>query len=171
MKLRLALIVAATVLATACGADAQSGRNERKSDEIVNFRDTDAEMNAAMAEARRTLPTFWKLLASDPVVAETGKIKVGFDTSGGLEHIWVREVRYEKGVVRGLLDNRPVYLEASKGDPVTIDPAKISDWSYIRNDRMYGSFTTRVMLPSLDPEQREGLRQFLSDKPLEDGRR
>lgn len=128
-------------------------------------------MNAAIAEARRSLPTFWTLLQTDPVVAASGKIKVGFDTPGGPEHMWVREVRREGAVVKGLLDNRPVWLAGvAKGDPVTVDPADISDWSYIRDNRMYGSYTTRVMLPHFPAEQREAYRKFLSDKPLEDGR-
>lgn len=171
MRQRTLLIAAAAALAISSTVLAQTPGNSAKKDEVVGFRESDAVMNAAIAEARRSLPTFWTLLEADPVVAASGKIKVGFDTPGGPEHMWVREVRREGAVVKGLLDNRPVWLKGvSKGDPVTIDPADISDWSYIREGRMYGSYTTRVMLPRLPAEQREAYRKFISDKPLEDGR-
>lgn len=171
MRQRTLLIVALAALALSSAVRAQTPGNSPKKDEIVGFREGDAAMNAAIAEARRSLPTFWRLLEADPVVAASGKIKVGFDTPGGPEHMWVREVRREGAVVKGLLDNRPVWLKGfAKGDPVTIDPADISDWSYIREERMYGSYTTRVMLPHLPAEQREAYRKFLSDKPLEDRR-
>lgn len=171
MRQRTLLIVALAALALSSAVWAQTPGNTPKKDEIVGFRESDAAMNAAIAEARRSLPTFWSLLETDPVVAASGKIKVGFDTPGGPEHMWVREIRREGAVVKGLLDNRPVWLKGfAKGDAVTVDPADISDWSYIRDDRMYGSYTTRVMLPHLPAEQRETYRKFLSDKPLEDRR-
>lgn len=171
MRQRTLLIAAMTALAVSSTVLAQTPGNSPKKDDVVGFRESDAAMNAAIAEARGTLPTFWTLLETDPVVAASGKIKVAFDTPGGPEHMWVREVRREGAVVKGLLDNRPVWLKGvSKGDPVNIDPADISDWSYIRDNRMYGSYTTRVMLPHFPAEQREAYRKFLSDKPLEDRR-
>lgn len=171
MRQRTLLLAAAAVLAMSSTVLAQTPGNGPKKDEIVGFRESDAAMNAAIAEARRSLPIFWTLLETDPVVAASGKIKVSFDTPGGPEHMWVREIRREGAVVKGLLDNRPVWLKGfAKGDAVTVDPADISDWSYIRHDRMYGSYTTRVMLPHLPAEQRETYRKFLSDKPLEDRR-
>jgi uncharacterized protein YegJ (DUF2314 family) len=168
----IVLAAAVSALAVACAAAAEpSAGNAAKPDKVVGFRESDAVMNGAIAEARRTLPVFWTLLEKDPIVAASGKIKVGFETPNGPEHMWVRDVRRDGKVVRGVLDNRPIYLTTlGKGDPVTVNPADISDWSYIRDGRMFGSFTTRVMLPHMPAEQRAAYRKFLSDKPLEDER-
>jgi len=172
MKIRLALSVIAAVLTVSCGAPAQEAQNDRKADPVTMFAESDRQMNAAMAEARRTMPRFWAAIDSDPAVAGSALIKLGFDTDdGSVEHIWVEQIRRDGDVIRGVVGNRPVHIASlSKGDAVTIDPKRISDWSYTRGERMYGNFTTRVMLPELPAEHQAELRAALSEKPLEDGR-
>lgn len=139
----------------------------------IDYAGDDAEMNAAMAEARRTLPIFWKLFDSDPVVSGSAKVKMTFTdpATGGLEHLWIRDIRREGGLIKGVVDNQPTgRVGVNKEDPVTIVPARISDWRYIRNGRLYGSYTTRVMVPRLPLDQQALYRRVLSDTPLEDGR-
>ena len=52
-----------------------------------------------------------------------------------------------------------------KGSPYRAGSAMISDWGYVRDGRMYGNYTTRVMLKRIPAEQAEGLRKILSPQP------
>jgi hypothetical protein len=57
---------------------------------IIGVRAADAEMNAAIAHARDTLPTFWASYQA-PKPTETGHaLKVRFDVGAEVEHVWVR---------------------------------------------------------------------------------
>lgn len=169
----LPLILAAALFAAPAAVFAQSANSHRPpADKPMQFADSDPAMNAAIAEARRSLPDFWKRFDTDPVVAETAKVKMAFDTpDGGEVHLWIRELRREGGAIVGILDNQPANLPGlAKGDTVTIVQARLSDWRYVRDGRMYGGFTTRVMVPRLPADQQAMYRQILSENPLESGR-
>jgi len=167
--LRTGLIVLAAVGSLATTAACDAGR---KDDPVVNVEATDATMNAAIAEARAALPRFWALYEGDPVVNATAGLKVGFPVKGGgHEHMWLNTIKREGAVITGVLGNDPAFIPSMKlGDVVTIDPALISDWSYERNGRLYGSYTTRVLVGQMSAEEAAPYRKMLSDKPLEDGR-
>lgn len=176
--------LAAALLLTSTAAVAQDGRNgppppsssrppsagQRPADDPVTMiPDSDREMKAAVAEALRTLPIFWSLYETDQQVRLTGKLKVGFPFGkDGREHMWLHDIRREGGAITGVLENIPeAPMAIRKGDRVPIDPAEISDWSYSRDGRLFGNFTTRAMLKYLEPELVRQLRDLLSDRPLE----
>lgn len=171
MKLR-ALILAAALSVAASGAVAGPPRpdNGPPSDTVVMYEPDDREMNAAIDAAKATLPSFWRLFATDDVVAETGGLKVAFPVrGGGNEYMWLSNITRDGKTIRGVLDNIPeMDIEpVAKGDTLTIDPARIVDWYYVRNGRMYGSYTTRVMLKHLSPREAADYRSVLSDRPVE----
>ncbi|MDO9223481.1 MAG: DUF2314 domain-containing protein [Caulobacter sp.] len=181
---RLLAALTASLLLTSTAAVAQDARNgppralasqspragQRPADDPVTMiPDSDREMKAAVAEAVRTLPMFWSLYASDEQVRTSGKLKVGFPFGDdGREHMWLRDIRREDDRITGVLENIPeAPMAIRKGDRVPIDPAEISDWSYSRDGRLFGNFTTRAMLKYLEPALVRQLRQLLSDRPLE----
>ena len=89
---------------------------------------------------------------------------------GGHEHIWVSNLRRERGQLVGDLANEPVGLPGRHaGSRVEIDDALVSDWAIFADEGMYGSFTTRVMLPFIDPSEAASLRQMLTPQPLPAG--
>ena len=60
----------------------------------------------------------------------------------------------------------PRYLgELREGAIVEIQPGQIIDWAFMRGDALLGHYTTRVMLPRLDPQQAEWLRPMLVGTP------
>ncbi|MGA7995389.1 MAG: DUF2314 domain-containing protein, partial [Bradyrhizobium sp.] len=75
---------------------------------IVMVRAADAEMNAAIAHARDTLPTFWASRDA-PKPTETGHaLKVRFEVGAKVEHIWVSDVKnLSDGNYSGRLANEP----------------------------------------------------------------
>ena len=64
---------------------------------VIDVRAADAEMNAAIAHARETLPTFWASYDA-PKPTESGHcLKVRFTGDGYVEHIWMADVKKTTG--------------------------------------------------------------------------
>mgnify|MGYP000632655342 CR=1 FL=1 len=83
---------------------------------------------------------------------------------------WQGNLRRERGQLVGDLANEPAGLSGRHlGSRVVVDDAQVSDWAIIANEGMYGSFTTRVMLPFIDPNEAASLRQMLTPQPLPAG--
>ena len=171
---RLNGLVLAAVLGLAACNDAAptSGQDAYRDasgpgDEVVQVASADAEMNAAIAEAKRTLPLYLARLDAGQLAPSDG-VKVAMPTGEGNEHIWVHNVARDGDRLTGVLANQPNYLpDLNQGSPVTFTADMVSDWSYEKDGRMWGNYTTRVMLPHLGPEDAASLRQSLSPTPTE----
>jgi uncharacterized protein YegJ (DUF2314 family) len=162
----LALLMAAALMAApvaACAQDAEDPSN------IVEVAPEDVEIHAARETARQALPGFWARFDSDPVVRETGLLKVVFPAKGGsTEVMWVRELVRKNGVVTGLLDNVPTLDVGLVTDqPVTVDLSKVVDWGYVRDGKRWGFFTPRLMLKRLPTDQAAELGETFSPTPIE----
>jgi uncharacterized protein YegJ (DUF2314 family) len=175
MKRLIVTIAAALCFAAPQAAWAQKGGattttgQQASSEEAVSFAAEDAEMNAAIAEARRTLPMFMAELNTASMHAQGDySVKVGMRTRAGtLEHIWVSNLRREGGRLRGTLANEPFDLEGLRlGDLVDIDESAISDWAIDSVRGQYGSFTTRVIVNHIDAATAEQIRATLAPTPL-----
>lgn len=163
--LRVAAVLAALSLsAVALPAAAQTAGG----DPVIDYSSKDAAMNAAIDEARRTLPMFWAGFGG-PDRRGTDTLKVAIpDVGGGREHIWVNRIAQIDGGYTARPANEPARLPGlSLGSQVRFTEDQISDWSYEKKGRLWGSFTTRVMLPDLDPADAAQLRAYLSDTPTE----
>jgi uncharacterized protein YegJ (DUF2314 family) len=127
------------------------------------------EVTAAMAEARKTLPIFWRHFdAKDPNTGEL-YVKAPFKTRhNGQEHMWVEPVRRSPTEIVGRLVDAPEDVDGLKpGDEVRFAPDRVSDWSYVRAGKTYGNFTTRLLLDSFGAEERQYAATHLSAKPVE----
>ena len=134
--------------------------------QVVEVSSSDVEMNQAIAEARDSLEYFWSVY-DNPAEAYYFCLKIALpDTTGLVEHIWVDDIHREGGKVYGLIANNPVFLKSVvMGQEIEILNDLISDWSFMRGGRQYGSYTVRVLLERLPREQGEALRLLLSDHP------
>lgn len=105
----------------------------------------DPAMDAAIAEAQRTLPEFLAVLDRPP--AGAGDFVIKFPL-GGWEHIWVDNLRHQGDTITGRLANAPEQEGHRLGERVTVPLSEISDWAYRAPDGvMQGHRTTRVLLP------------------------
>lgn len=147
--------VAAVLLALAVPACGQSDPP------FIDVAEDDAAMNAAMDEARASLPQFWSRFDARGDGARTDfMVKAGMPAAGGgVEHIWVDLDGHTDGQVKGRLANQPLY-----GSPVEFSEAIVSDWGYSNGDVLYGHFTTRVLIA----KQGDSLGDYgLSPTPIE----
>jgi uncharacterized protein YegJ (DUF2314 family) len=124
---------------------------------VVNVRTDDPKMNAAIAEARRTLPEFLAALADPPPGVTGFSFKYPL---AGHEHIWVDHVERRGDRLVGRLVDTPLEPGYREGQRVTVPIGQVSDWAY-RDARgvMQGHRTTRVLLPHLDPAHRRQIRE------------
>ena len=142
------------------------------SDKVISYDQGDLTMNGAQAEAQKHLPKFLeKILDDQGLAAEGAMVKVAFPISkngqSGHEVIWVGPFGGVDGNFRGMLANRPRDMEAQVGDIVEFDTTMIRDWMFTGPDgKLYGSYTTRVMLPDMHPQTAAQLRAALSENPL-----
>jgi uncharacterized protein YegJ (DUF2314 family) len=126
-------------------------------------------MTTAMAQARETLPVFWEWLDQHQETLEHRAIKFAFETPrGGVEYIWLSDVRRTEFVVTGIVSNTPEDVpDLKEGDIYPLlDFAKIADWTFRQGELYYGHFTTRVLAQS-NPAMAAGMKD-ISETPLPD---
>ena len=112
---------------------------------ILNVEEDDAEMNAAIAAAKKTLPFFeknWQTMESDGF-----SVKFALPTSDGeLEHIWFSPTSFNGNDVTGECANDPVKVPGLKlGDVRTVSRDSVSDWMIVVGNRCFGGYTIRVL--------------------------
>jgi uncharacterized protein YegJ (DUF2314 family) len=145
-------------------------------DPIVQFTDDDPLMAAAMDEARQSLPRFLtEALGPDGQSIDGTAIKVRLEADGsvpGMTHeiIWASPFARMDGGFAALLANEPQALGGLKaGDRVDFTEDQIVDWSYSGPDgKLYGNFTTRVMVPHLSADEAAWLKDTLSELAVPD---
>jgi uncharacterized protein YegJ (DUF2314 family) len=138
------------------GAQAQRDELQDRPD-IEEVADSDPAMNAAIAEAKRTLPEFLAILR--PNAPKSSEITFKYPL-GGWEHIWVEKVKIDGPYLTGRLANMPAQDRHKMGDAVRVPLNEVSDWGYRNiNGVMQGHFTTRVLLPRIQPNVATSIRQ------------
>jgi uncharacterized protein YegJ (DUF2314 family) len=161
---RILTVVVAALLITTNVQPAPAQRGP-----VIGVPSADAEMNAAIAKAQATLPTFWSSFAKPGNGEERFTLKVRFRVNrpGGAldEHIWVDSIEpLANGKLAGRLANDPRDIEGKFGDPVEFRSEQISDWMFMRNGKIVGGETIRVLLPRMPKAQADDLREKL-EKP------
>jgi uncharacterized protein YegJ (DUF2314 family) len=152
-RLLAASILAATL---ACivppAAMAQSGG-------MVMVPNDDPEMAAAIAKARTQLPVFWKALEKPGAGEDRFALKVAIKDGADVEHFWLIDVAREGDKYVGTINNQPeIVNNVSAGERYTFADADISDWMFMRNDKIVGNETMRPLLKRLPKAQADEYR-------------
>jgi len=149
--LRLCLMILILGLTHPLMAQVKPGdQPQSQGDPVTYFDRTDEVMNAAIAEARATLPVFLSQgFTTDGFGLPTTMLKVAIPVASGdgNEIIWVDGLSRTSRGFAGYLANAPVDLGALQlGDYVEFSQAQINDWGIQSpNGRLYGHYTTRVI--------------------------
>lgn len=131
-------------------------------DAVYDVDSADPAMNAAIARARSEVDSFIKILNSGG--ADSYSVKVPIADHGETEHFWLSDITYADGVFTGTIDNDPETVHNVKlGQKYSVKKIDISDWLYMKNGKMYGNYTVRVLLPKLPPEEAAKIRAMLAD--------
>jgi uncharacterized protein YegJ (DUF2314 family) len=142
-------LLTAAMLLAAVPLSAQNTQH----DPVIDYNAADAEMNAAKAEAQRTLPQFFAALAKPRADEMAFLLKFNLTPKGDAEFIWANNIVVDGEAITGTLANAPIAEGFAKDDRVMIDRVLIIDWGYFQGKTMLGNYTTRVMLKSMPPEQ------------------
>jgi uncharacterized protein YegJ (DUF2314 family) len=159
-------LLAAVVAVTLPGcSEAEAPAAER----LIYTSKNNAPLDAARAEAMRTLPVFWGKFYARPPGTSDFALKVRMSTSaGGSEYIWGEPISRTKDVVVVRLMNVPADIpNVSLGSDVRALVSDIWDWAYFKGDKAYGHFTTRVLMADASPEQRAQTEALLAPTALE----
>lgn len=171
MRLRLILSSAAVTLAVSAPLGAWAQASERGNTYVAPAHDQ--AFDAAMAEARRTLPLFWAKWRAKPAGYSAFRLKAGLRTDDGRghEYLWLEPLAVDAdGTIRGKLSDDAVAIRGLKvGMSVKVRPADVGDWMYVKDRKMYGQYTLRVELSRAPPDQRAQYLALLSPAPLEPG--
>ncbi len=129
----------------------------------IKIPNQDAEMEAAKAQARATLPQFWERLAN-PAAGEEGfalKVALPYGTNN-TEHIWTKDVERTDGRITGVINNVPRDVKGVRiGQRIDIAEVQISDWMFLRNGKMVGNYTLRPLLKRMPPKDAARYRAML----------
>ncbi|MCB1339371.1 MAG: DUF2314 domain-containing protein [Maritimibacter sp.] len=156
-----ALALAAPVVASAPAAA-----------ETVITEGDDPAIAAAVDEARAHLAQALAAgIGADGIGHPALTLKVGFPVETGeaaSEVIWVSEIRRADDGFAGKLANDPLYMPGLKaGDPVSFAEAMIADWGLVGAEgRIFGHFTTRVLIDRLPEAEATAIRAVLTEAPL-----
>jgi uncharacterized protein YegJ (DUF2314 family) len=147
------------LVATACEAQENREMVQQRED-VYGVRSGDPETDAAIDRARATLHVFNGYVERAKEDGLDPRLKATFRQGDEVEHMWVGDLTFDGRVYRGILRNRPFRLtNVRQGDKVTIDPARVSDWSVIVDETLLGNFTTLVLRGRMTPGERAQLDQ------------
>lgn len=131
------------------------GCGKQSDDPVSMVAADDAAMNAAIDKAKQSVSQIIDALSNPKPGQSEFAVKVGIEDDGGVEHMWVGDVRYENGTFIGILNNEPQMVTSVKfGQKMTVPESEISDWMYVDNGKLVGGFTIRVLRDTLSDEEK-----------------
>jgi uncharacterized protein len=119
----------------------------------------DEEVAQASVLARRTFRYFWRELSWERrrivPAFDSACVKLPFEGSGKVEHMWIDEVDFDGDNVSGVLLNEPNEGgSVHRGDRVESPLARLGDWM-LAGDAVLGAFTVRVLRSRMSAVERE----------------
>ncbi len=151
---RLSCAVMLAAGAVACGRGSEPA-NSWDDPAITSVPGDDREMNAIIAEARRTIGEFKSLLAAKAATQTYASIKVRFEEAGKVEHIWLDDVRATQDSFEGVIGNTPVDIHRLKlGETVKVRLEDVSDWMVVDDGKLIGGRSIRLFRARMKPDER-----------------
>jgi uncharacterized protein YegJ (DUF2314 family) len=120
-----------------------------------NVSDDDKQMDRAVENAQRTLGFFMAALHAKHNGDTVFEIKKGFIDGDKVEHFWIKKVTYDGKNFHGEIDNRPLEVNnVHLGQRVSVAPQDVTDWMFLKDGKLIGGYTTRVLYARLSPEDK-----------------
>jgi uncharacterized protein YegJ (DUF2314 family) len=131
-------------------------------DTLVRDGYNQAQMDAAIARARKEVNAFLDVLAKDD--ADSFSVKAPITDKNGTEHFWLVDITYnkDKASFTGNIGNRPGIVKNVKaGQAWTIKRDEISDWMYTRGEKIHGGYTIDPLLATMPKDQASAMKARL----------
>jgi uncharacterized protein YegJ (DUF2314 family) len=129
---------------------------------------TDTELEAAIQQARGSLDDFLTKITTPHPDRTFIAVKVRFAPPGeSTQDIWVDEVTYIDGVLRGFMGDDIPSLRLEAGETISIEEEDIVDWMIVEDGKLVGGYTIRLAVQRMSPEEREQFLETL-DYVIED---
>ena len=127
--------------------------------------DDDKQMDRAVENAQKTLGFFIAALKAKKDGDSVFEIKKGFIDGDKVEHLWIRRITFDGKNFHGQIDNRPLEIKnVHAGEHVTIAPADVTDWMFLKDGKLIGGYTTRVLYARLSPQEKAAFDQHAEFK-------
>jgi uncharacterized protein YegJ (DUF2314 family) len=125
----------------------------------------DPEMVQARAKARATLGEFWRAVEAPGPGEEDFALKVAFAVPRkSSEHLWVENVERKDGRLFGVVRSEPRLLrELRRGQRIEFQEDQITDWAYMRSEKVVGGYTMLPLLKYLPADEAARYRAMLAD--------
>ena len=168
--MRLIFIFFVVTLFTACqnNGSITIRENEKDSaDGMAGVDPDDAGMNAAIAAARKSYPSFLDTLNAGCADCYQFNVKVKMATyfDDEFEHVWLNDPFEQNGKMYGILANVPEHIHDVKlGDTVEIRTNSLSDWMYVQNGRLVGGFTIKYLYDNVSEEEKREIENGIGAK-------
>jgi uncharacterized protein YegJ (DUF2314 family) len=129
---------------------------------------TDTELDAAIQQARDSLPTFIQTIATPHADRTIVAVKVRFTPVGeSSQDIWVDEITYSDGIFRGSMGDDIPSMKLEVGEKIVVDEKDILDWMVVQDGKLIGGYTIRLAMQRMDADERQRFLQSL-DYVIED---
>ncbi len=170
IKMKLSLLFVFLIALAGCeqspppqlSADPSKPLEELKPETLIEGGYDEKEMDAAIARAKSEVDTFIAELASPTGIDHA--VKAPIEDGGETEHFWISELTFENGEFKGKINNDPGIVKNVKlGQDWTVKKADISDWTYMRDGKMYGNYTMRPLLKTLPADEAAQMRAILAN--------
>jgi uncharacterized protein YegJ (DUF2314 family) len=153
------LALSCLLFAAACGG------SDSDKPPIINVKDTDQAMNAAMDEARAKVDQFVAALTKPSPKQKDFTFKKKFEEGGKVEYMWITDVRVKGETLTGKLNNEPRTMKKVRiGASVTIPKAEVADWMFVDDGRLVGGYTLRVLRNRMSASERKEFDQSVPFK-------
>lgn len=136
------------------------GGCQKDPETLVRENYDEKQMDQAIARARNETDAFLKVLAAND--ADSFSIKAPITDDNGTEHFWISDVKYQDGVFIGKIGNDPgVVKNVTYGQKWKVKKEDISDWMFMRGEKIHGGYTIDPLLGSWDKPKADAIRKQL----------
>ena len=151
-----------SALSFAAAPAAPAASAEQQGVETLDYDPADPGIQAAVKEARKTLPGFLKLTTTPASNIAMVAVKVEIRQGKEREYIWVTPFKVEGSGYKGQVNDIPRRVRTVKtGEFIAFTREDIVDWAYMDTHarQLRGNYTTCVLLKRGPASEREQLKR------------
>lgn len=121
----------------------------------LNISDDDKAMDQAVGHAQKSLGFFIAAFQANKPGDTSFEIKKGFMDGDHVEHLWIDHLTWDGKEFHGRINNRPLDVKnVQLGEEVAVEPQDVSDWMFVKDGKLMGGFTTRVLYKRLSAQDK-----------------